>query len=170
MTRAGAVGADVDILCFGKGLGGGMPISACVAPGAIMDAWARDDEVIHTSTHSGSPVACAAALATLDALHVQQLPARAREVGARWTEALRAALAGCPGVVEVRGAGLMIGVELESGALGLAAMRRMLAEGYLVLTGGRRGEVLTLTPALSTPEPLLSAAAQALARVLAPPS
>jgi 4-aminobutyrate aminotransferase/(S)-3-amino-2-methylpropionate transaminase len=168
MARAAAAGADVDILCFGKGLGGGMPISACVAPEAIMAAWARDDEVIHTSTHSGSPVACAAALATLDALRLRQLPARAREVGARWLEALRAALAGCPGVVEVRGAGLMIGIELESAALGLKVMREMLAEGYLVLTGGRAGEVLTLTPALTTPEHLLSAATQALARVLAP--
>jgi 4-aminobutyrate aminotransferase/(S)-3-amino-2-methylpropionate transaminase len=166
MTRTAAVGADADILCFGKGLGGGLPISACVAPDAIMGAWARDEEVIHTSTHSGSPVACAAALATLDALEAEQLPARASEVGARWAGELRAALAGSAGVVEVRGVGFMIGVELASPALGLRAMQGMLAAGYIVLTGGRRGEVVTLTPALSTPEPLLSAAAQALARAL----
>jgi len=168
MTRTGALGADADILCFGKGLGGGLPISACVAPDAIMAAWSRDEEVIHTSTHSGSPLASAAALATLDALRAQQLPARASAVGARWAAELRAALAGCPGVVDVRGVGLMIGVELESPALGLRAMRGMLSEGYVVLTGGRRGEVLTLTPPLTTPEPLLSAATAALARVLAP--
>lgn len=166
MTRTGAIGADADILCFGKGLGGGLPISACVAPDAIMAAWAGEAEVIHTSTHSGSPLCCAAAVATLDTLRAEGLPARAAEVGARWMAELREALAGCRGVVEVRGAGMMIGIELEGAALGLRAMQGMLAEGYVVLTGGVRGETLTLTPALSTPEPLLSAAAQALRRVL----
>ncbi|MCC6553933.1 MAG: aspartate aminotransferase family protein [Polyangiaceae bacterium] len=166
MTRTGAVGAPADILCFGKGLGGGLPISACIAPEAIMDAWAREAEVIHTSTHSGSPLACAAAVATLDALRFRQLVPRARDVGAAFAGELRAALEGAPGFVEVRGRGMMVGVELERGELGLRAMRGMLAEGYLVLTGGLRGEVLTLTPPLNAPEPLLSGAAQALARVL----
>lgn len=166
MTRTGAIGAKADILCFGKGLGGGLPISACVAPEAIMDAWARDEEVIHTSTHSGSPLACAAAVATLDALRIQRLVPRARDVGAAFASELRATLAGRPGFVEVRGEGLMVGVELASAELGLRAMRGMLAEGYVVLTGGLRGEVLTLTPALTTPEALLSGAARALSRVL----
>lgn len=166
MTRSGAIGAEADILCFGKGLGGGLPISACVAPEAIMDAWARDDEVIHTSTHSGSPLACAAAVATLDAVRFRGLVTRARDVGATFADELRAALAGRPGFVEVRGVGLMVGIELAGPEVGLRAMRGMLAEGYVVLTGGVRGEVLTLTPALNTPEPLLSGAARALSRVL----
>ncbi|MGK4001044.1 aspartate aminotransferase family protein [Sorangium sp. So ce1036] len=166
LTRTGAIGAAVDILCFGKGLGGGLPISACVAPEPIMRAWAREAEVVHTSTHAGSPLASSAALATLDALDAGRLPARSREVGARFQGALREALARCAGVVEVRGAGLMVGVELASAELGLRAMSGMLAEGYLVLTGGQRGETLTLTPALTIPEELLSAAAGALARVL----
>jgi 4-aminobutyrate aminotransferase-like enzyme len=169
MTRTGALGAQVDILCFGKGLGGGLPISACVAPEAIMRAWAREAEVVHTSTHSGSPLACAAALATLDALGHGKLPTRSSEVGARFQGMLRGALSGCEGVVEVRGAGLMVGVELASAELGFRAMRGMLAEGYLVLTGGRRGETLTLTPALNVPEGLLSTAARALSRVLSAP-
>ncbi|XXY54680.1 aspartate aminotransferase family protein [Sorangium sp. So ce269] len=167
MTRTGEIGAPVDILCFGKGLGGGLPISACVAPEPIMRAWAREAEVVHTSTHSGSPLASSAALATLDALDAGQLAARSRDVGARFQAMLRGALARGPGVVDVRGAGLMVGVELESAELGLRVMRGMLAEGYLVLTGGVRGETLTLTPALTIPEALLSAAADALARVLA---
>jgi 4-aminobutyrate aminotransferase-like enzyme len=166
LTRTGAIAARADILCFGKGLGGGLPISACVAPEAIMSAWAREGEVVHTSTHSGSPLACAAALATLDALQAERLAVRSSDVGARFQETLRGALSGCAGVVDVRGVGLMIGVELAGAELGFRAMRGMLAEGYLVLTGGLRGETLTLTPALNVPDALLSAAAEALARVL----
>ncbi|AKT35994.1 aspartate aminotransferase family protein [Chondromyces crocatus] len=166
MTRTGAVGAEADLLCFGKGLGGGLPISACVAPEAIMAAWAAESEVIHTSTHSGAPLACAAALATLDELQAKQLPQRADAVGSWWMDQLRASLAGCTGVVDVRGVGLMIGIELESGAFGLKVMREMLSHGYVVLTGGRQGEVLTLTPALTTPEPLLAAATATLEHIL----
>lgn len=166
MTRTGEIGAHVDILCFGKGLGGGLPISACVAPEPIMRAWAREAEVVHTSTHAGSPLACAAALATLEALRTDALVTRSRDVGARFQATLRRELRGCGGVVDVRGAGLMVGVELERAELGLWAMRRMLEEGYLVLTGGARGETLTLTPALTISEPLLTAAAEMLAVVL----
>ncbi|EYF02338.1 aspartate aminotransferase family protein [Chondromyces apiculatus] len=166
MARSIALGAAVDILCFGKGLGGGLPISACIAPEAIMASWSAGIEVIHTSTHSGSPLACAAALAVLDALQDGALPARAQAVGARWVEELRTALSSCPSVVDVRGVGLMVGVELESAALGLRVMRGMLDQGYLVLTGGTQGEVLTFTPALGIPEALLSGATMALQHVL----
>jgi len=164
MVRSTAVGAPADILCFGKGLGGGVPISACVAAEDVMTAWASPDrgEVLHTSTHAGSPIACAAAIATLDALRFRKLAARAAEAGARAEAALRDALLGCPGFVEVRGAGLMIGVELASGDLALRAVRGMLARGYLVLSGGLRGETLTLTPPLDVDEALLAGAANAL--------
>jgi 4-aminobutyrate aminotransferase / (S)-3-amino-2-methylpropionate transaminase / 5-aminovalerate transaminase len=185
MVRTTAIGAPADILCFGKGLGGGLSISACVASEDVMMAWARGGEavhggattsptprppsdVIHTSTHAGSPLACAAALATLDALRFRRLVVRARETGEVAREAFRAALAGCPGVVEVRGEGLMIGIELEDGPLALRATRGMLAKGYIVLTGGLDGEVLTLTPALNIPEQRLVDAALALRQTLAP--
>jgi 4-aminobutyrate aminotransferase-like enzyme len=70
-------------------------------------------------------------------------------------------------VVEVRGEGLMIGVELDSGEKSLAAMRGMLGRGYVVLTGGMRSEVLTLTPPLTIKEERLDEAALALRAVLA---
>jgi 4-aminobutyrate aminotransferase/(S)-3-amino-2-methylpropionate transaminase len=168
MVRSTSLGAPADILCFGKGLGGGVPISACVAAEDVMMAWAAPEhgEVLHTSTHAGSPVGCAAAIATLDALRFRKLVARAAEVGERAKEAFRAALEGCRGVVEVRGAGLMIGVELDGGDRALRAMRGMLARGYLVLTGGMRSETITLTPALNIHEDRLADAAQALRDVL----
>src|SRR5207253_1334883 len=109
MVRSTAVGLEADILCFGKGLGGGLPISACVGHEGVMRAWRRDDGVIHTSTHAGWPLACAAAVATLDTLKFRQIVPRAAEVGARAMSALQVTLTGAPGVVEVRGVGMMIG-------------------------------------------------------------
>jgi 4-aminobutyrate aminotransferase / (S)-3-amino-2-methylpropionate transaminase / 5-aminovalerate transaminase len=167
MVRSAALGAPIDILCLGKGLGGGVPISACIAPDEVMHAWARGGEVIHTSTHAGAPLACAAAIATLDTLRFRQLPVRAREVGRAALEAMAAELAGAPGFVEARGAGLMIGLELASAEVALRAMRGLLAKGYLVVTGGLRGEVLTLTPALTIGEERLRDAGRALREVLA---
>ena len=169
MVRSTAVGAPADILCFGKGLGGGVPISACVAAEDVMMAWATSDhgEVLHTSTHAGSPVACAAAVATMDSLRFRKLPARAAEVGERAIQALRAALEGCPGVVEVRGTGLMIGIEMDGGERALRAMRGMLARGYLALTGGQRSEMITLTPPLNIHEDRLMDAVDTLRAVLA---
>lgn len=167
MVRSLEVGAPVDILCFGKGLGGGLPISACVASDAIMGSWARGGEVVHTSTHAGLPLACAAALAVLSELRSRNLPARARAVGARAKGALSRELGASPGVVDIRGEGLMIGIELESGALALRASREMLERGYMVLTGGTRGEVLTWTPALTIPEARMEGAAAALRESLA---
>jgi 4-aminobutyrate aminotransferase/(S)-3-amino-2-methylpropionate transaminase len=172
LGRAGALvssvaaGAAVDVICLGKGLGGGLPLSACVASPDVMAAWARGGEVVHTSTHAGAPLACAVALATLEAVRSRKLVDRSRDVGARVLASLRADLEGVPGVVDVRGAGLMIGVELESPARGLAAMRGLLESGFLVITGGVRGEVLTLTPALTIAEELFAAVGPALRSVL----
>ncbi len=129
-----------------------------------MAAWgAHGGTTIHTATHFGAPPACAAALATLAALEDGALVARAREVGARWARGLRDRLEGC-GVTDVRGRGLMVGVELEGGAArALSLTRGLLQRGWLVLTGGATGNVLTLTPPLDIDEALLDAFVDALA-------
>jgi 4-aminobutyrate aminotransferase-like enzyme len=160
-------GVAPDVVCLGKGLGGGLPISACVGSERAMAAWgAHGGATIHTATHFGAPLACAAALATLVALEEGQLPARARDAGARWMARLAERSAG-HGVVEVRGRGLMIGVAVEGGsARALAVMRGLLERGWIVLTGGARGDVLTLTPPLDIDERLLEGFAGALADTL----
>jgi 4-aminobutyrate aminotransferase / (S)-3-amino-2-methylpropionate transaminase / 5-aminovalerate transaminase len=157
-------GVVADLVCLGKGLGGGLPISACVGRASVMAAWgAHGGTTIHTATHFGAPPACAAALATLTAIEDGRLLARARDVGARWADRLRGGLQGC-GVSDVRGRGLMIGVELEGGApRALAVTRRLLQRGWIVLTGGAAGDVLTLTPPLDIDEILLVAFVDALA-------
>jgi 4-aminobutyrate aminotransferase/(S)-3-amino-2-methylpropionate transaminase len=146
-----------DLLCLGKGLGGGFPISACIGSESVMSKWAdRGGGAIHTATHFASPVACAAALATLTELRQRKLPERARRIGERWRRSLSDRVLGC-GVREVRGRGMMIGVHLEGGpGRTLAVARRLLARGYIVLTGGQGGDVLTLTPALDIAETLLA--------------
>ena len=162
-------GVVPDVVCLGKGLGGGLPVSACVGSERSMAAWgAHGGTTIHTATHFGAPPACVAALATLEALEREHLPERARAVGATWMSRLRAGTAGM-GVRDVRGRGLMVGVELEGGAArALAVTRRLLASGWIVLTGGARGDALTLTPPLDIEGALLDGFAEALAGALRP--
>ncbi len=160
-------GVTPDIVCLGKGLGGGLPISACVGREVVMRAWdTHGGGAIHTATHFGAPTACAAALATLGELRRARLVDRSRRVGDRWRGGLAQALEG-RGVVEVRGRGMMIGVQLEGGAgRALAATRALLGRGFIVLTGGSAGDVLTLTPPLTVDEGLLALFTRTLVEVL----
>jgi 4-aminobutyrate aminotransferase/(S)-3-amino-2-methylpropionate transaminase len=160
-------GVVPDVVCLGQGLGGGLPISACIATHRAMAAWgAQGGATIHTATHFGSPLACAAALAVLNALEDGRLATRARDVGWRWIDRLRERTAG-RGVLDVRGRGLMVGVVLAGGsARALAVSSRLLSRGWIALTGGGEGDVLTLTPPLDIDEALLDAFADALASCL----
>jgi 4-aminobutyrate aminotransferase-like enzyme len=156
-----------DLVCLGKGLGGGLPISACVGRGDAMRAWSREPEVVHTSTFAGAPLACVTALATLDVLSRGGLVSRSAELGQTWLAALRAALADVPGVVEVRGAGLMIGVDLgERPGAAAELMQLLLERGYIVSTGGEQRDVVVLTPPLVIVESLLHAFVPALVDAL----
>lgn len=156
MLRSRAVGIDPDLVCLGKGLGGGLPISACLGRRDVMACWRRAEEVVHTSTFAGAPLACAAALATLDTLSRSRLAERSARLGTAWLEMLHAELRDAPGVRALRGAGLMIGVELEGGAgSASSAARALLGRGYVVSTGGGSREVLVLTPPLNVDERLL---------------
>jgi len=164
LGRTGALLASVDagvlpdLVCLGKGLGGGLPLSACIGRAAPMSAWgAHGGTAIHTATHFGAPPACAAGLRVIDAVVAGDLSRRARELGDAWRASLAARVVG-RGVTEVRGRGLMVGVELAGGASAtLATTRALLARGTIVCTGGTRGDALTLTPPLTIAAPLLDA-------------
>jgi len=147
------VGLEPDLVCLGKALGGGMPVSACVGPASVMDAWPESrGEAVHTSTFLGHPTACAASLAVLDVVEREAVPRRAELLGGRLVEGLRQQLDGVAGVSEVRGLGLLLGVELAGvdGAPRPGAAVRVaeaaLAEGVLVLPSGDEGHVVELTP------------------------
>ncbi len=81
-----AAGARPDLICLGKGLGGGLPLSAVVGRRSVMAAWRRAEEVVETSTFAGAPLACATALATLDVIGREKLVARSAELGAAWRD------------------------------------------------------------------------------------
>jgi 4-aminobutyrate aminotransferase / (S)-3-amino-2-methylpropionate transaminase / 5-aminovalerate transaminase len=162
LGRSGALlastedGVVADLVCLGKGLGGGLPLSACVGSDAVMSAWAKaEEEVVHTATFHGSPLACSTAIAVLDAIRSQHLVERSASVGEGWLDSLRSSLSASPMVRAVRGRGLMIGIELTSAAVALGVARELLGSGYIVLTGGPTGETLTLTPPLTIEERLL---------------
>lgn len=103
-------GIEPDVVLLAKGLASGVPIGACLARGTAAAVFKPGT---HGSTFGGNPLACAAALATLQAIEDERLMENAARVGRALLAGLREGLAGRPGVVEVRGQGLMIGVELD---------------------------------------------------------
>jgi acetylornithine aminotransferase len=103
-------GIQPDVVLLAKGLASGVPIGACLARGAASRLFQPGT---HGSTFGGNPLACAAALATLEAIETEGLLKNAQTIGTLILEGLREGLAGHPGVVEIRGHGLMIGVELD---------------------------------------------------------
>ena len=104
--------ADIlpDVVVLAKGLGGGVPIGAIAARGPAAGVLGPGS---HGTTFGGSPLVCAAGLATLEALASEKLLENAVTVGAHLKSGLENALKGTPGVLEVRGQGLMLGIELE---------------------------------------------------------
>jgi 4-aminobutyrate aminotransferase len=100
-------GVEPDIISSAKGLGSGMPIGAVIARRSLMEQWAAG---AHGNTYGGNPLCCAAAIATLELVE-QQYMANAAEVGAYLLEQLKTMAARYPVVGEVRGKGLMIGIE-----------------------------------------------------------
>jgi 4-aminobutyrate aminotransferase-like enzyme len=151
-------GTVPDVLCLGKALTGGFPLSACVGKAEVMDAaWPpAAGEAIHTSTFLGHPVGCAMALAQIGEIARRHLVERSQRLGDR----LRADLASLRlrrGRLRLsaRGLGLMVGLELRQpdGAPATQAALRlvkvMLRRGYLLLPEGAQGEVISFTPPLT---------------------
>jgi 4-aminobutyrate aminotransferase-like enzyme len=167
-------GVVPDLLCLGKGLGGGLPLSACIGPDRIMDAWPPSrGEAIHTSTFLGNPLSCAAGLAFLEELARGDLVSRSQRMGVRLLEGLSLVLDGIPEVHEVRGRGLLVGVDLrdpESGrpmkGVGAQIAGQALKEGLLVLPAGAVGNVLELSPPLTITEEQLDWAIECLGGIV----
>jgi 4-aminobutyrate aminotransferase-like enzyme len=160
-------GLEADLLCVGKALGGGMPMSACLGRAEVMASWGDPaGEAIHTATFFGHPVACAASLAALDVIEDEGLVALSHERGARWLAALSALAARHACVREVRGRGMLLGVELDSGARTLRAVPALLERGWITLPAGARAEVLQVVPPITIDDAPLEAFVAALDAVL----
>src|SRR5207245_2385811 len=144
---AETVGVAPDAVLVAKGIASGLPLGGIVAPRRLMDAWPPG---CHGSTFGGNPVACAAALATLDVIEEDDLCRRARVLGERARARLATAAADHPDVVvDVRGVGLMVGVELASARVVEEVQRRCLERGVVLISCGPNQEVVRLAPPLT---------------------
>jgi 4-aminobutyrate aminotransferase len=140
-------GVTPDVLLFAKGVASGLPLGGIIAPRRLMDRWPPG---AHGSTFGGNPVSCAAALATIDVLEEEGLYKRARFLGERCQRRLRQAQTQNPAlVVDVRGVGLMIGVEVIDATAAEAVARGCLDRGLIVLTCGPEQNVIRLAPPLN---------------------
>ncbi|MFT7521047.1 MAG: 4-aminobutyrate aminotransferase/(S)-3-amino-2-methylpropionate transaminase [Kiritimatiellia bacterium] len=149
---------QADLMCVGKALGGGFPISACLGTRQVMDAWgASKGEAIHTQTFLGHPVGCAAGLVTLKLL--PQTAARATRVGEQLRTSLEQAGFG------VRGRGLLLGVELDTRSLTVS--RALMRRGWIALPAGMHAEVLSLSPPVCLSTNQIKAFVTALTEVCA---
>ena len=153
-------GVTPDIICLGKALSGGFPLSACVGRADVMDAaWPPSSgEAIHTSTFLGHPVGCAMALAQIAEIRRLKLCGRSARLGQKLFDALSILHSPSSILVSARGLGLMAGLELRHAdgapATGkaLAAIKTMLHRGFLLLPEGEHSNVLSFTPPLTITE------------------
>jgi 4-aminobutyrate aminotransferase len=126
-------GVDPDIVCLAKGIASGLPLGAFVARAEQM-SWPPGS---HGSTFGGNPVACAAALATLDLIE-EGLMDNAARVGAVLRDGLREIASGHQDVSDVRGLGLMVALELKTPELANRLVQSAFERGLLLLTAGNR--------------------------------
>lgn len=155
-----------DLLCCGKALAGGMPIAAVLGHQDLMAAWNPGDasEALHTATFLAHPLACAAALATLEVLAREHLDERARRLGEQLDLLLTSWPRRLPGVLAARGRGLLWGIELDSSQRASQVRDGARARGLLLLG---TGAILELCPPLTISEELLLLGCDLLSEAIA---
>jgi 4-aminobutyrate aminotransferase len=143
-----------DIVVMAKGIASGLPLSGILARRELLEAWAPG---AHGGTYGGNAIACAAAVATLDVIDDEHLVQRAERGGTRLLAALRSAVGGHELVAQVRGRGMMIGIELADPAtlaprpdVAKRVLAEALARNLLLLTCGTHGQVIRVIPPLVT--------------------
>jgi 4-aminobutyrate aminotransferase-like enzyme len=167
-------GVIPDLICLGKALTGGFPLSACVGRADLMDvAWpASTGEAIHTSTFLGHPVGCAMALAQIAEIQRLKLCERSAELG-NFLLAELSKVQSPKSKVAVRGCGLMAGLELTlpndkpATKLVLKAIKTLLHRGYIFLPEGEHANVISFTPPLTISKAQLAKAVAELQKILA---
>ncbi|MCC3356802.1 aspartate aminotransferase family protein [Bacillus sp. REN16] len=142
-----------DIMAIAKGIAAGLPLSATVASKELMSQWPLG---AHGTTFGGNPIACSAARASLDVIRSEKLMENANEMGAFARSRLQEMKEKYPVISDVRGIGLMIGIELQdvktgepSGAKVMEVLNKCLEKGVLFYLCGNSGEVIRMIPPLT---------------------
>ncbi|MBA2313782.1 MAG: aminotransferase class III-fold pyridoxal phosphate-dependent enzyme [Chloroflexi bacterium] len=146
-------GVVPDVVCIAKAIANGLPLSALATSRDLQERWGKG---AHGSTYGGNPVACAAGIAVLETIREEELLLNASDRGEELTTGLQAMMAEDERIGDVRGPGLMIGVELVAdretrrpdGDLAQAVQARALELGLLVLTCGPAHQVIRWIPPL----------------------
>lgn len=140
-------GVMPDLMPLAKALGGGvMPIGACMGTEAVWEKVFSQNPLAHTSTFGGNPLACAAGIAALEVTLEENLSERAKSLGERIMGGLQGA---CPEMVaEVRGKGLMIGVEFSRDEVGELVIAQMVKRGLIAAYTLNNPKVIRLEPPL----------------------
>jgi len=140
-----------DLLCLGKGMNAGFPISAVIGTDDVMSGWGdAQGEALHTSTFLGNPVGCAMALTCIDLLENGVL-ANAKNMGDYFKAQLIQLQKSTPVIIAIRGRGLMLGIEFDPAhqkAL-LKLCKALLQRGLIILPCGVLGNILSITPPLT---------------------
>ena len=149
-------GVVPDVLCTGKSMGGGAPMSAAIGRPEVMESWGTSEgEAIHTQTFLGNPLCCAMAKAAVDTIVDEDWPSRVRERGDALADKLESLVSRWPDrIADVRGRGMMWGLEVVESGDGVepdgSLVRRLMdfcrQSGYLFLPSGTHGNVVGLTP------------------------
>lgn len=159
-----------DLLCVGKGFSGMLPFSACIGTKETMKAWPLSEgEALHTSTFLGHPLGCAAAIASMNEIKRLNLAEHAGSLGEKIQKEMQSWVASTPILTDVRGRGLMIGLELARGdesGLASKAATKALQKGLILLPSGEKGNVVSLTPPLTIAEEPLAWGLSTLKTVL----
>ena len=150
-----------DILCLGKGMGNGFPISACIGTTKVMYAWGScTGDAIHTSTFLGNPLGCAIALAVIKEIEDKKLVDRSKNLGDFFRKELWKLKEKYPLIGDIRGSGLMIGLELFENQPYASRQKKIipatekaktfvaeaLQNGLILLLAGPSHNVISITP------------------------
>ncbi|MBP9733418.1 MAG: aspartate aminotransferase family protein [Candidatus Omnitrophica bacterium] len=141
-------GVTPDLICLGKGMSNGFPISACVSSSKIFAAWGPSPgEARHTSTFLGHPMGCAMTSATIGHLKLGQWDVRARETGEYFRRQLCQLVLKKPrAAAGVRGRGLMLGLVLKQPGAAAQLMKQCLKKGIILLPSGEKSNIVSFSP------------------------
>ncbi|MCL5774220.1 MAG: putrescine aminotransferase [Firmicutes bacterium] len=160
-------GVIPDILCLGKSFGGGvMPIGAFISTEEI---WQKmmPEPFLHSSTFGGNPICCSAAIAAINVLLEEKLPERAAELGNHFNPLLKELVSHYPGIcLEVRGKGLLMGIEFVDDETGFEFSRKLFDNGVLVAGTLINAKTIRIEPPLNIPREHLDTAFEKMKIVL----